>query len=61
MKSNTWEGGGYMTDDKKKSETIMTKDGWLVGGRKYPKEQPPIQAAKKIAKVIQELLKKDLH
>ena len=50
-----------MAEDKKKQEILATKDGWIVGGKKYPKEQPPPEVVKELAKAIQGLLKKDLH
>ncbi len=50
-----------MAEDKKKQEFFATKDGWIVGGKKYPKEQPPPEVVQQLAKTIQELLKKDLH
>jgi hypothetical protein len=50
-----------MAEDKKKQEILATKDGWIVGGKKYPKEQPPPEVVQELAKAIQELLKKDLH
>jgi len=50
-----------MKDDKRKSEVVVTKDGWIVGGKKYSREQPPLQVAQKLAKIIKELLKKDLQ
>ena len=50
-----------MTEEKKKTGILATKDGWIVNGKKYPKEQPPKEVAQELAKVIQALLKKDLH
>ena len=50
-----------MAEDKKKQEILATKNGWIVGGKKYPKEQPPAEAVQELAKAIQGLLKKDLH
>lgn len=50
-----------MAEDIKKQEIIATKDGWIVGGKKYPKEQPPPEVVQELAKTIQELLRKDLH
>ena len=51
----------FMTEEKKKTGILATKDGWIVDGKKYPKEQPPQEVAQELAKVIQALLKKDLH
>ena len=50
-----------MSEQNKKQEILATKDGWVVDGKKYPKEQPPKEVAQELAKVIQALLKKDLH
>ena len=50
-----------MMEGKKKSAVIGTKDGWTVNGKKYPKDAPPKEVAQELAKVIQALLKKDLH
>jgi|GEM_PF-2382269 len=50
-----------MAEDKKQPEIIVTKDGWMVDGKKYPKEHPPQEAAQQLAKMIQALLRKDLH
>lgn len=50
-----------MAAENKKTEILATKDGWIVDGKKYPKEHPPQEVAQELAKVIQALLKKDLH
>ncbi len=50
-----------MAEDKKKQEIITTQDGWIVDGKKYPKDQPPPEVVQELAKTIQGLLKKDLH
>ena len=50
-----------MSEDKKKQEILATKYVWIVGGKKYPKEQPPSEVVQELAKAIQGLLKKDLH
>lgn len=50
-----------MAEDKKKQEILATKDGWIVDGKTYPKDQPPPAVVQELAKVIQGLLKKDLH
>lgn len=55
------EGGDFMAEDKKKTEFLVTKEGWIVDGKKYPKEHPPKEVAQELAKAIQALLKKDLH
>ena len=50
-----------MVENKKKTEIMATQDGWIVDGKKYPKEHPPKEVVEELAKVIQSLLKKDLH
>ena len=50
-----------MVEEKKKTEILAIKDGWIVNGKKYPKEHPPQEVVQELAKVIQSLLKKDLH
>lgn len=50
-----------MAEDKKKPEILAVKDGWIVNGKKYPKEKPPTEAAEELAKIIRSLLRTDLH
>lgn len=50
-----------MTEEKKEPQIIATKDGWVVNGKTYPREQPPPEVAQELAKAIRALLKKDLH
>ncbi|SFL59726.1 hypothetical protein SAMN04490355_101059 [Pelosinus propionicus DSM 13327] len=53
--------GIFLAEDKKKQEFLVTKDSLIVGGKKYPKEQPPPEVVQDLAKAIQAMLKKDLH
>ena len=50
-----------MKEDHKKPVFVAVKDGWLVNGKKYPKEKPPEEAAQELAKLIRSLLRDDLH
>lgn len=50
-----------MTADKKNPKIVATKDDWILNGKRYPKEKPSPEVVQELAKVIQGLLKKDLH